>query len=204
MALMKRWTQQRRRNRARKRPPESPPRKLPYIPPDDELRRIIEAAETERDRLILLLMYLAALRVSEVVKLEAADLDFASGFMMLRQAKGAKDGRLPIPKHLAGPLRGWLGSRKDGPLFVSPRGGRLSTRAVQYMVKRCAAKAGLFAAAETRRYHPHSFRHGAATNMMRRRVPLPIIQRVLRHANLNTTQQYMDVIPEDLREALGG
>lgn len=181
------------------------PKKLPHIPPADELERIIKATTRQRDRLLLLLMHLMALRVSEVVKLEVRHVDFKKQLLFLDQAKGGKDAYLPIPKHLISPLRGWIGSRREGPVFISPKGGgKLTTRAVQHLVKRLAEKAGLYGAAESRRYSPHKFRHGAATEMMRRKVPLPIIQRVLRHASLATTQIYTHVFPEDLREALDG
>lgn len=180
--------------------PSRKPKRLPQIPPDEELRRVVEAADRERDRLILLCMYLVGLRVSEVCGLEASDLDFRRRTLFVRQGKGAKDAVLPIPRHLHGPLRGWLRGRKIGPLFPSPRGGGLKKRAVQYLVKRCAVRAGLDPAA----FHAHTFRHGCAGNMMRAGVPLPIIQRVLRHQNLATTSIYCDVFPEDLRAAIDG
>jgi integrase len=180
------------------------PKRLPQIPPDDELRRVIGATSHERDRLILLLMHMMALRVSEVVKLDVPHVDFKRTTLFLSQAKGGKDAYLPIPKHLVNPLRGWIGARRDGPVFISRKRCRLTTRAVQHLVKRCAVKAGLYGATEPRKYHPHSFRHGAATEMMRRRVPLPIIQRILRHSSLQTTQVYLSVTPDDLREALDG
>ena len=132
-------------------------KKLPYIPHDDDVRRIIEQATTQRDRLILLSMYMVGLRVSEVVKLEVQHLDFKRQQLFLYQAKGGKDAYLPIPRHLAGPLRGFVAGRADGPVFVSRKGGRLKTRAVQLLVKKYAAKAGLAGAKEERRYTPHKF-----------------------------------------------
>src|SRR5579871_6742293 len=93
------------------------PKKLPHVPPDDELRRVIAASTTERDRLVLLLMYLAGLRVADVFRLEIPHLDFKKRLLFVRQGKGGKDAYLPIPKHLYGPLRGWVAARTEGPVF---------------------------------------------------------------------------------------
>jgi integrase/recombinase XerD len=180
------------------------PKKLPHIPPDAELRRIIAASSTQRDRLVLLLMYMAGLRVADVCRLELPDLDFATRMLFIREGKGGKDAYLPIPRHLFNDLRAWCASRHSGPVFPSPRGGRLTTRAVQLLVKRCAIAAGLFGATEPRRYHPHSFRHGFATGMMRKKTPMPVIQKAMRHESITTTAIYMHASPEDLREAMEG
>lgn len=112
-------------------------KKLAQIPPLDELERIITATSKQRDRLMLLLMHMMALRVSEVVKLEVRHVDFKGKLLFLSQAKGGKDAYLPIPKHLLGPLRGWIGARKEGPVFKSGRGGgKLRPRAVQLLIKK--------------------------------------------------------------------
>lgn len=178
-------------------------KKLPYIPPSDELERIVRATTRERDRLMLMLGLYAGLRVSEITKLTVRDLDFSRHLLAVREGKGCKDRVLPIPQFLQAPLRGWVGARRSGPLFPSPQGGgHLTTRAVQYLVKRLAAKAGLEGAAEPRRYHPHALRHGFATERLRRKVNPVVIQKMLGHSNLATTMVYLHVMPEDLREGM--
>ena len=98
---------------------------------------------------------------------------------------------------------GWIGGRRSGPLFTSRKGsGRLTPRAVQHLVKRAAAAASLPDPTKPRKYHPHVLRHSFCTEKIRRRVPLPYVQRLMRHNNIQTTMRYTHVVPEDLRDAI--
>lgn len=132
-------------------------RKLPRFMPDDDGQAILRATTTQRDRLLLLVCRYFGLRVSEVCNLQIEDLDFKRRVLMVRGGKGDKDRAIPMPAKMVGPLRGWCAGRKDGFVFPSPRGGSLTPRAVQLLVKRLAEKAGLHKAGEVRRYTPHKF-----------------------------------------------
>jgi len=195
---MSRWPKRRGKKRTKRRTP----RKLPTIPDFGDLDKILRATKHERDRLMLMLARFMGLRVSEIVKLEAAHLDFTGRFLAVRQGKGNKDRILPLPKFLVGPLRGWLGPRRDGFVFPSPRGGRLTTRAVQYLIKRLARAAGLVDADKPRMLTPHKFRHFFASDKCEKGVDLRALQDLLGHASLATTQTYLHVRPERLRECM--
>ena len=139
---------------------------LPNFLLADEPERLLRATGRQRDRLIFMLMLYMGLRVSETVKLDCSHLDLKRRILWCRRAKGDKDRCLPVPSILLGPLRSWVRSRKKGPVFPSPRGGMLTTRAVQLIVKRMAVKADLPDPLEPRKYHPHAFRHIAASRML--------------------------------------
>lgn len=178
------------------------PSKLPAFLHGDEPERLLAATTRERDRLLLMTGLYLGLRVSELVKLEVPHLDFRRRLLFVREGKGGKDRCLPIPKVILGPLRGWVGKRQAGPLFPSPRGGKLTTRAVQLLIKRVAAKAGLRAAKEYRRVTPHKLRHAFATRMLERGADIAAVQAALGHASITTTAVYLHCSPERLREAM--
>ncbi|MDE2097145.1 MAG: phage integrase family protein [Patescibacteria group bacterium] len=183
--------------------PARKPKKLPVVPPWQEVEKLLRATSRERDRLVLMLGAYMGLRVSEICGLDVPDVDFRQALLFLHEAKGGKDAVLPIPRFLVGPLRGWVGARTSGPLFPSPKGrGHLTTRAVRYLVKRTAAAAGLPDPTKARKYYPHVLRHAFCTERIRRGVPLPHVQRLMRHEQVQTTIRYTHVVPEDLREGI--
>lgn len=178
-------------------------RKLPKFLKDDEVSKLLGAAKTERDRLIGLTMLMVGLRVSEVAKLDIGHVDFSRGLLWARDAKGGKDRCIPLPQKLRGPLRGWIGSRTEGPVFPSPRGGRLTTRAIQLLIKRLAKAARFRDAAEPRRFHPHCLRHVFASRLLESGATIHEVQRLMGHNNLATTSQYLHCLSDDrLRAAV--
>lgn len=178
------------------------PRKLPNLLQDNDPERLLQATTCERDRLVLMLAQYLGLRVSEIVKLDVGDVDFRRKTVFVRQGKGKKDRVVPLMKKLVGPLRGWIGGRQGGPVFPSPRGGRLTTRALQYMVKRVAMAAGLPNATAPRVYHMHALRHVFATRTLRAGADITEVQALLGHSDLSTTAQYLHVDGDRLREAV--
>lgn len=174
-------------------------RKLPNLLQADEPEKLLRATTRERDRLALFLMYLMGLRVSEVCKLEVPHLDFRKAMLAVRSGKGDKDRFIPIPTFLVGPLRGFVGKRRAGYVFESPRGGRLTERAYQKLIKRLAVAAGLPDALAPRRATPHKFRHAFASEFLDRTENIIALRDALGHASVATTQVYTHVNPERLR-----
>lgn len=178
------------------------PKKLPTFLQASEPEQLLRATTRERDRLLLMVMLYLGLRVSEVCKLQVQHIDFGTKMLFVREGKGSKDRALPIPSRFVGPLRGWIGGRKSGFVFPSPRGGRLSVRAVQLLVKRLATKAGLRDASEPRRATPHKLRHAFASRMIERGADIIAVRDALGHSSVATTQIYTHCSGERLRDSM--
>lgn len=170
------------------------PRKLVSFLPVDEAMPMVDArglsgAARARDVAILELLYASGLRVSELVGL---DLDAVDGETMTVRVlgKGSKERVVPFGGAAARALEAYRGSRPltRGPLFVNARGGRLSARSVQDIVKRAARAAGI-----TRRVSPHTLRHTFATHLLDGGADLRMVQDLLGHSRLSTTQRYTHV-----------
>lgn len=178
------------------------PRRLPRPLHEAEAVALLKAASSERDRLVLLTGMLCGLRVSEITGLEVPDLDLDAGQLLVREGKGQKDRTVPIPTRLVAPLRQWIGSRTLGYVFASPRGGgRLTTRALQKMIKRVAVQAGLPEAETARRFHMHRLRHTYGTNLHESGASLLEIRDLLGHASVSTAQIYTLASARRLRSA---
>ena len=187
-------------------------RKLPARLEEPEMARLIEAPDGStplgrRDRAILELFYASGLRLAELAGLGLEDIDLGNRRVRVL-GKGGKERIVPFTRAAAAALRAWLpdrgalARRDDGaapasrsrgraaaePLFVNYRGGRLSTRSVDRLVRRHAAAAG------TRRgISPHALRHSFATHLLERGADLRAIQEMLGHARISTTQRYTHV-----------
>ena len=164
-----------------------------------------------RDRAILELFYASGLRLSELVGLDLEDVNLSSRLVRVL-GKGGKERIVPFHPAAAAALRAYLGDRevlvagvsgrershrRGGrplePLFVNYRGGRLSNRSVDRLVRR-------YVAATSRRYgiSPHALRHSFATHLLERGADLRSIQELLGHARLSTTQRYTHVTTAQL------
>ncbi len=166
-------------------------RRLPRSLPLAEIAALAAAAVRPQDRLVLQCGYLLGLRVSEIVRLDVPDLDLEAGVCLVREGKGKKDRSVPVPAALCAELAAWLGARQTGPVFPSPRGGRLTTRAIQAQLKRLAVRAGLADAEKPRRVHPHRLRHTFATQCLRSGADLIEVRDLLGHSSVATTQIYL-------------
>jgi integrase/recombinase XerC len=174
-------------------------RRLPSFLPKDEATQLLDAAPAPgaagaRDRALVELLYASGLRVAEGCGLDLDDLDEARRTVRVL-GKGDKERVVPVGEtalealaaHLA--LRG----RQRGPLFQNARGGRLTTRSAHRIVKRMARRAGL-----GQRVTPHTLRHSFATHMLGEGADLRLIQELLGHSRLSTTQRYTHVSAEHL------
>lgn len=177
-------------------------KRLPNFLADDEPVKLLKATSRERDRLMLMLMRYLGLRVSEVVKLHAEHIDFDRQILMVRDGKGGRDRGLPLPDFLGKGLRGWLAGKQAGHVFPSPRGGGLTTRAVQLLIKRLAVKAGLRDPLASRRVTPHKLRHAFCSERIARGVDLAAVRDLMGHSSLAVTDRYAHATPERLREAI--
>jgi integrase/recombinase XerC len=180
--------------------------KLPHTIPAHltvaEMNRLLEMPDAStplgrRDRAILELFYASGLRLSELVGLGMEDINL-SGRMVRVMGKGRKERLVPFNNTTAGAIQAYLKDRASAavesrkpvkaPLFLNYRGGRLSARSVDRLVRRyvaeCNTRFGI---------SPHALRHSFATHLLANGADLRAIQELLGHARLSTTQRYTHV-----------
>lgn len=175
------------------RPPKVD-QKLPQTLDVDQIDGLLNFTATDtrsiRDKAMLELVYSSGLRVAELVGLNLADLDLTDAALRA-QGKGNKIRRLPIGRQALAALQHWLTARAewagcDEPaLFISARGTRLTTRAVQLRFDHWAKQRQL-----PGKLYPHRLRHSFATHLLESSKDLRAVQELLGHANLSTTQIY--------------
>jgi len=183
------------------------PRPLPHPLGVEEVRRLIEAPAPStptglRDRAILEVLYGAGVRVSELTGLDVDDLDLEGGFVRVT-GKGGKEREVPIGRHAQRAVGSYLtrarprlvGQRTRGALFLNTRGGRLSRQACAKLLAAYASRAGI-----GRRVSPHDLRHSFATHLLEGGADVRVVQELLGHASVATTQIYTLVTREHLRE----
>ena len=183
-----------RRNPGREVRAPRPARKLVTFLPPEEANAVVEARglggdACVRDVAVLELLYATGLRVSELASLDLEALDRETRTVRVL-GKGSKERMVPYGAPAARALDAYLGRRATarGPVFVNRRGGRLSTRSIHAIVGRAARAAGV-----TRRVSPHTLRHTFATHLLDRGADLRMIQELLGHSRLSTTQRYTHV-----------
>ena len=184
-------------------------KKLPSFLSVDEVERLINTPETDsltglRDRAILELLYSAGLRTFELVALNHDDLDLARQTLRT-QGKGMKERINPIGRYATEALKAYI-QRKyqqaefarfdQKAVFVNFRGARLTTRSIRRML------AGYIAQAElSTDVSPHTLRHSFATHLLQRGADLRIVQELLGHENISTTQIYTHITDQDMRNS---
>ncbi len=152
-----------------------------------------------RDRAILELLYAAGLRIGELVGISLPDVDLGEGFVRVR-GKGRKERMVPVGRKAREALHAYLdvrgalrppaaaGPQEAEALFLSRRGGRLTTRSVSRVVLKHLLASGL-----GKKITPHGLRHSFATHLLEAGADLRAIQELLGHARLRTTQRYTHV-----------
>ncbi|MEE8106425.1 MAG: site-specific tyrosine recombinase/integron integrase [Planctomycetota bacterium] len=173
-------------------------RPLPLHLGEQEIEKLIDAAQNSRDRAILETLYGGGLRVSELVGLDRDDLDLRGGIARVR-GKGKRERLAPLGGSAVRTLKAWLKEpRGDGdprPVFLNRRGTRLSSRGVARLLETAVLQAGL-----DPRTSPHTLRHSFATHLLDRGADLREVQELLGHQNIATTQIYTHISLERLKQ----
>ncbi len=170
-------------------------KKLPVVLSRDEIKKILSNIVNIKHYLIVVLAYSAGLRVSEVVDLRVADINYHEATVFIRQAKGRKDRISLLSKEIVKDLSLYTFERDPVDfLFESNRGGKLTTRTVQKVFTNMLKKSAIKKKATF-----HSLRHSFATHLLEDGVDLRFVQKLLGHSNIRTTQLYTQVTNTMLR-----
>jgi integrase/recombinase XerD len=197
--------------------PPTPAKRLPKALPLADVEAILEAAGAAgtvlsmRDRALLELLYGTGARISEAVGLDVDDIDLGDpdgpGGTVLLRGKGSKERVVPLGRYARDAISAYLvrarpelvstGSTAGvkGALFLNARGGRLSRQSAWTVIVRSAERAGV--AAEV---SPHTMRHSFATHLLEGGADVRVVQELLGHASVTTTQVYTLVTVDTLRE----
>jgi integrase/recombinase XerD len=170
-------------------------RKLPEVLTKDEVRNLIESTDTVKSKLIISLLYSTGLRVSELVNLKVEDLDLGEKTGWVRKGKGSKDRLFVMSGNLAEELREYLGIRGKENKFVFSRVKPLTTRNIQKIVKGTKQRANI-----NKKVTPHTLRHSFATHLLEQGIDIRVIQQMLGHSSLSTTQVYTHISSEQLKK----
>jgi integrase/recombinase XerD len=182
-------------------------KRLPQVLNYAEVQKLLAAPRgdeptTLRDRALLEVMYACGLRASETIGLEVADVDLHEGFLRAR-GKGGKERLVPLGRKAITAISAYLrsgrpklvGERHEAKLFVNFRGGPLSRQGLYKIVQRNAREAGLGG-----QLSPHTLRHSFATHLLAGGCDLRVVQEMLGHADISTTQMYTHLSGERLKE----
>ncbi len=171
----------------------------------DEVTALIKTCSNRaptgiRNRALITSLYRGGLRLGEALALAPKDVDLDRGTVTVLHGKGDRRRTVGIDPNAVAILSRWTDRRKmlqpkrGAPLFCTLNGRPLHPSYVRTLLPRLAAKAGI-----DKRVHPHGLRHTMAFELMMEGVPVPIIQKQLGHANLATTQRYLDhIAPADV------
>lgn len=198
--------------------PPSPPRRLPRALPVDDVLRLLEAAGSVaatgdgarlalRDRALMEFLYGTGARISEAVRVAIDDLDTDAGTVLLH-GKGGRNRLVPIGGYAVAALRGYLvrarpdlaaAGRGTPAVFLNARGGPLSRQGAWAILRGAARRAGLPGVGADA-VSPHTLRHSYATHLLDGGADVRVVQELLGHASVTTTQVYTMVTVERLRE----
>ena len=167
--------------------------KLPEVLTKDEVKKVIDSADNEKSRLIISLLYSTGLRVSELVNLKVEDVNFGEKSGWVRRGKGAKDRLFVLSENLGKELQEYLQGK--GHKYMFSKDEPLTTRNIQKIIKGTKTRAGI-----TKKATPHTLRHSFATHLLEQGTDIRLIQTMLGHSSLSTTQVYTHVSGEQIRK----
>nr|WP_157367971.1 site-specific tyrosine recombinase XerD [Alloactinosynnema sp. L-07] len=193
---------------AREVKPPTPPRRLPKALPVDDVLRLLDTPIGEgpgvlRDRALLEVLYSTGARISEAVGLDLDDIDTVERTVLL-DGKGGKQRLVPIGRPALNALDAYLVRARPGlaergrgtpAVFLNVRGGRLSRQSAWNALKVAAEVAGIRVPVS-----PHTLRHSFATHLLEGGADVRVVQELLGHASVTTTQIYTLVTVNTLRE----
>jgi integrase/recombinase XerC len=183
-------------------------KRLPSFLYPDEVIKLLDVIDLKksgglRDSAILELIYASGMRVGEIAALKMDDIDLDS-LEILVHGKGDKERIVLINTHAAASIKRYLEERKktagsEKTIFLGRRITKLTTRSVERMIRKYAKKAGI-----SKKVTPHTLRHSFATHLLGGGADLKVVQELLGHSSLSTTQIYTHITKEKLKSIYDG
>ncbi len=171
------------------------PKSHPNVLTKEEVKSLIDTAPRDKTRLIIELIYSSGLRVSECVSLKINDLDLGNKLIRVKSGKGNKDRVTILSSTVVAELKRYILTLEKDEIHLFPnfKGSTLSVRNIQKLIQKAAVKAGI-----KKKVSPHTLRHSFATHLLESGTDIRIIQELLGHSQLSTTQIYTHVSKEQL------
>jgi len=166
---------------------------LPEVLTKDEVKKLIGSTDNTKSRLIISLLYSSGLRVSELVNLKVGDLNLDENTGWVRKGKGSKDRLFALSQSLCQELKNYLEGRENSYIFSKNK--PLTTRNIQKIIKGTKERAGI-----GKKVTPHTLRHSFATHLLEQGTDIRIIQQMLGHSSLSTTQLYTHISSEQIKK----
>lgn len=189
------------------------PRKLPKFITQNQFKKMLSQINRNcatgcRNYAILMMMYGAGLRVSEVCNLALADVNFETGLIYVQEGKGGKDRFVPMTDDVMQALQDWAKIRPESEyFFCTLKGGQLDTRYIREMCYRISRKAGVYIqdGKKIKPVNPHALRHSFATEILKSGdFNIRELQELMGHSDISTTQIYTHVVLDDVAEKFKG
>lgn len=172
-------------------------KKLPTVLTKEEVKQLLSVVNNQKHKLLIEFLYSSGLRVSEVVKMKVNDLDFSEKMGRVISGKGKKDRHIILSLQLLEHLQQYLRTRKYSSehVFTGHGSKPMSVRMAQRIVHEAAQEAGI-----KRRVFCHALRSSFATHLLESGTDIRVIQLLLGHQNIGTTERYVHVSTEQLKK----
>lgn len=169
-------------------------KKLPIVLSSEEVNSVINVITNKKQRAIIMLIYATGIRLSEATHIKLTDIDIDRKLIFIRGGKGKKDRIVPLSEKLYQNLRWYISIYKpEEYLFEGIHGSHYSARSVQQVLKRALIKAGIKKNASV-----HSLRHSCATHMLESGTDIRLVQEILGHSSIKTTEIYTHISNRDI------
>lgn len=154
-------------------------KKLPVVLSRDEILRMIASLNNKKHKLLIKLMYGSGLRLGEVLNTGIVDFDLERKVLHIRHGKGNKDRMVNLSSSFIRDFIGYIGDKREGFLFVKSNGKKLSSRAVQNVVRKALRLTGI-----KKKAHCHTLRTSYATHLIEQGIDISYVQKLLGHSSL--------------------
>lgn len=173
-------------------------RRLPTVLNKDEIKALLNNTGYEKSRILTSLLYSSGMRISECLNLNLEDIEFDKKIAWVRGGKGGKDRMVILSNFLIVDLRHYLKHKgiTEG-LILRGRDGKMSVRNAEKIISKAAKRSGI-----RKRVTPHTLRHSFATHLRESGTDLRVIQELLGHSSIQTTEIYTHVSSEEKRRVV--